>query len=98
MITPDRQRVQDALQPAGQTQSVEALVFGQYGLSEQAATDLIVEAYGLSEGSMAHIGPVNGVDCYINGRMDILGGANRSPRHKRLTIALISYAKNNLGF
>lgn len=70
----------------------------QYGYDEKAATDLVVKAAALSDGEIDSIGVVNGAECYINSRMEILGGRNLSPRHRRLAEALHTYATTVLGF
>jgi hypothetical protein len=69
-----------------------------YGYDEKAATDLIVKAAALADDQTESIGVVNGAECYINSRMEILGGRNMSQRHRRLASALHTYATTVLGF
>lgn len=96
MITPDRQTVQESLTPS--TASGATVVFEMYGYDTQKATDLIVNAISLDDGQFDSIGIINGGECFINNRLEIVGGANFSPRHKKLSTTLINYAQNNLGF
>lgn len=96
MTSDDRTDVSAALANQMLDPTLETLQ--QYGYDEKAATDLVVKAAALLDGQTESIGVINGAECYINSHMEILGGRNLSPRHRRLAAALHTYATTVLGF
>jgi len=93
MITPDRTNVQDAID--GEDEVIKTIRL--YGFDDAEVTNLIILAIGLRDGQYEAIGEINGGQCFINNKLEILGGANYSPRHKKFSQALITYARVNLG-